>query len=99
MSASVQTSFGNPSTVTKAVLISLALLPFAIMTASNGYAVSRSVKSACKNDYFAHCSAHAVGTPGLRKCMRSVGKRLSPTCVKALVRSGEVSKAELARHK
>lgn len=99
MFASVHRSPPNTATLTKAILISIALIPFAIVTSSTGNAVSPSVKSACKNDYFAHCSAHAVGTPGLRKCMRTIGKRLSSRCVKALIKSGEVSKAELARHK
>ncbi|MFV0367631.1 MAG: hypothetical protein ACK5KM_04155 [Hyphomicrobiaceae bacterium] len=60
-------------------------------------AVSLAVKRACKADYFAHCSHHAVGTPGVRRCMRDAGPQLSKPCVNALIAAGEVSKAEVAR--
>lgn len=59
---------------------------------SHALAVSRAVKIACRSDYFAHCSMHAVGSPGLRQCMRDVGPRLSSQCIGALIASGEVSK-------
>lgn len=60
-------------------------------------AVSASVKRACMSDYFAYCSSHAVGSPGLRSCMNKAGPNLSKGCVAALVSAGEISKAEVDR--
>ena len=51
-------------------------------------AVPKAVKKACRSDYFAFCSMHAVGSPELRQCMRTNGKRLSHGCVDALVTAG-----------
>lgn len=68
-----------------------------VIQAPSAWAVSEAVKRACANDYFAHCSMHPVGSPGVRKCMRAVGPKLSKTCVSALVASGEVSKNEVRR--
>lgn len=61
--------------------------------------VSPAVKRACANDYFAHCSMHPVGTPGVRKCMRAVGPRLSKPCISALVAAGEVKASDRKRYK
>ncbi len=66
-------------------------------TTSGAGAVSLSVKRACMSDYFAFCSKHSVGSPGLRQCMSNAGSRLSKTCVSALVAAGEVSKSEVDR--
>ena len=65
--------------------------------ASPAGAVSLAVKRACMGDYFSYCSSHAVGSPGLRQCMRNAGPRLSKGCVNALVAAGEVSKSEVSR--
>ena len=58
-------------------------------------AVNQAVTNACRNDYFAYCSAHAVGSEGLRRCMRANGTSLSLRCVYALIRAGEVTLAEV----
>lgn len=63
----------------------------------HAHAVSPQVRNACANDYFSNCSAYAPNSPQTRKCMRAVGYRLSKNCISALVASGEVSKAEIAR--
>jgi len=47
------------------------------------------------SDYFAYCSAHAVGSEGLRQCMRANGAALSLRCVYALIKSGDVSLTEV----
>jgi hypothetical protein len=60
-------------------------------------AVDGRVSAACANDYLAYCSKHDPDGPGVRRCMRAAGPRLSPTCVNALIDAGEVSKAEVAR--
>lgn len=65
--------------------------------AGNASAVSLAVKRACMSDYFSYCSQHAVGSPGLRSCMRAAGPRLSRGCINALVNAGEVSQTEVAR--
>jgi hypothetical protein len=65
------------------------------LSASPATAVSDSVTDACMSDYFAYCSAHAVGSEGLRQCMRGNGGALSLRCVYALIRSGDVSLAEV----
>lgn len=84
--------------LTKVCLISVAMLPMAMMPTHSAFAVNGSVKKACKGDYLAYCSNHAVGSQGLRKCMRAAGGKLSKTCVKALVAAGEVSKSDMARY-
>lgn len=80
-------------TVLAAVLVSGALF-FHVTEAA---AVSPAVKAACFGDYLANCSAYSVGSPGLRRCMRAVGSRLSKGCINALVAAGEVSNAEVQR--
>ena len=76
----------------RTVLTPLTLLA---LSASQAIAVSEFVTNACMNDYFAHCSAHAVGSEGLRQCMRATGPALSLRCIYALIKSGDVSLAEV----
>lgn len=64
---------------------------FAASSQAPAHAVSLKVKIACASDYYAHCSNHAPGSPGVRSCMRAHGPKLSKRCVKALVGAGEVS--------
>lgn len=71
----------------KATIFAVIVLAF---STSHAFAVSLTVKLACKDDYFAHCSQHAVGTPGVRKCMRDVGPRLSTRCIGALADAGMI---------
>lgn len=61
--------------------------------------VTQRVKNACKNDYLAYCSQHAVGSSALRTCMRGAQNSLSKTCLEALVDDGEVSKEDINRYK
>lgn len=70
-----------------------------VFLGNQAYAVSLAVKLACRDDYFAHCSMHAVGSPGVRKCMRDVGPRLSQGCISALADAGEIKKAKIATNK
>jgi hypothetical protein len=62
-------------------------------------AITQRVKNACRSEYYAFCSAHAVPSPGLRSCMRSVQKQLSGRCLKELVAAGEVSSQEVRQYK
>ena len=80
-----------------AALVPLLALLANTHSATEASAVSARVKIACASDYFAYCRAHAVGTPGVRRCMREAGPKLSKRCVNALVAEGEVSEADVAR--
>lgn len=53
---------------------------------------SPAVKQACKNDYKRFCGQFAPQDPGLRPCMDKAGKRLTRTCVDALIDAGEITK-------
>jgi hypothetical protein len=65
----------------------------ALAVSSQAGATSLAVKMACASDYYANCSQHTPDSPGVRKCMRAVGKNLSQGCISALVAAGEVSKS------
>lgn len=65
------------------------------LLAPNAFAVSDQVRQLCREDYFAHCPNHAVGSSNLRRCMKSAGPKLSSGCIRALVSSGEISQAEV----
>lgn len=82
--------------VKAAAASTLALAALTLSVAEAG-AVSGRVKLACASDYFAYCSQHAVGSPGVRQCMRENGEKLSKRCVNALVAEGEVSQEEVGR--
>ena len=60
-------------------------------------ATSLAVKMACASDYYAHCSQYTPDSPGVRKCMRSVGRNLSQGCLSALVAAGEAPKSAIER--
>ena len=83
-------------TTIRKVLAAATTLGVLVMSSQAG-AVSLGVKLACAADYRAHCSQHAVGSPGVRKCMRAVGRNLSQGCISALVAAGEVSKSVVER--
>ena len=80
-------------TILKAAL-GLGALVFLVVESN---AASARVQSACASDYLAYCSQHDPDGPGVRRCMRANGLKLSKTCVNALIAAGEVSKAEVAR--
>lgn len=67
-------------------------------TTTHAFAVSEPVKQACRDDYFSFCSQHEVGSDALRNCMRASRKQLSKVCVTALAKSGEASKADIAKY-
>lgn len=63
--------------------------------ASTSWAVSDQVRQLCREDYYAHCPNHALGSINLRRCMKTAGPKLSSGCIKALVASGEITHAEV----
>ena len=66
-------------------------------TTTQAFAVSSSVRNACMGDYLSYCSAHSPTSPGVRRCMRANGSKLSRRCVNALVKAGYVSKTKTRR--
>lgn len=84
----------------KGIKLSLLTLMIAAISATIAEAViTQRVKDACRSEYYAYCSAHAVPSAGLTSCMRNVQDRLSQGCLKELVAAGEVSKAEIRSYK
>ena len=68
------------------VLVSL----IALVATPDAQAYSRSVKSACKTDFYRFCPSYKIGSSKLRACMRSAGGNISRRCVDALANAGEV---------
>lgn len=81
----------------RAALAGAAALLSVSVSADDAAATSMRVKLACASDYYSYCSQHAVGSPGVRQCMRANGSKLSRTCISALVAAGEVAKSEVER--
>ncbi len=75
-------------------LLSAVVIAAALTMASYPVAaeITSALKSACKRDYKRFCGVYGVNDPGLRKCMDKAGRSLFRVCVKALVRSGEITK-------
>jgi hypothetical protein len=67
-----------------------AIVGSALVTPASAY--SDRVQNNCKGDYLTFCSSHAIGSTGMRQCMESNGKDLSPRCVSALVDAGQIPK-------
>ncbi len=65
--------------------------------ASMASAAGMAVELACASDYFAFCSKFDSDSSAGRNCMSTHGNQLSKRCVNALVKAGEVSKAEVDR--
>lgn len=80
-------------------ILSACVLATALTMASYPVAaeITAATKIACKRDYKRFCGVYGVNDPGLRKCMDKAGRSLSRKCVKALVRSGEVTKARATK--
>jgi hypothetical protein len=60
---------------------------------------SKTLQTACAEDYRRHCGEYGIETEALRLCMDRNGKSLTKTCVNALVAEGEISRAEVERRK
>jgi hypothetical protein len=73
---------------TKVVAVAAGLISATL--ASGAQAYDDRVQNRCKDDYLNFCSAHAVGSTGMRRCMEANGKQLSRPCVNALVDAGEI---------
>jgi len=75
----------------------IAVLSFAAVAQAGAY--SKAVQQYCRADYKKFCGEYGLETSGLRSCMDRNGKKLSKSCVRALVRDGQVSQAEVNRRK
>jgi hypothetical protein len=53
----------------------------------------------CADDYRRFCSQWGLETRGLENCMRRHGDQLNNACIAALVRTGQVSQAEVNRRR
>jgi hypothetical protein len=62
-------------------------------------APSKHVQQHCVQDYKKFCGEWGIESKGLKNCMHKHGDNLTHACVAALVSSGEVSQAEVARRK
>ena len=56
--------------------------------------VTEREKRDCQADYKKYCSEYGLGTNALRACMSRNIKKVSHTCVGALVAAGEMSQAQ-----
>ena len=81
----------------RTILVAAVTLTSFAVSVNEASATSLAVKMACASDYYAHCSQHTPDSPGVRQCMRSVGKNLSKGCISALVAAGEVSKSVIEK--
>jgi hypothetical protein len=79
----------------KALFIAAALIGFGVCSAQ---AAHKDVKH-CADDYRKFCHAWGLETKGLENCMRKHGDKLTNACIAALVKSGNVSQAEVNRRK
>lgn len=59
-------------------------------SATAAAAYNEKIQKNCKDDYLAYCSAHPIGSTGMRRCMEANGKQLSRKCVNSLVDAGEI---------
>jgi len=53
----------------------------------------------CADDYRKFCHQWGLETKGLENCMRRHGDKLTNSCIAALVRTGQVTQAEVDRRK
>ena len=51
-------------------------------------------KRDCQKDYHAYCGEYGLGSEALRACMSRNIKKISHTCVAALVDAGEMTQAQ-----
>ena len=79
----------------KALFIAAALIVCGVGSAQ---AAHKDVKH-CANDYRKFCHPWGLETKGLENCMRKHGDKLTNACIAALVKTGDVSQAEVNRRK
>ena len=71
----------------------------ALVGTAEAASYSQPVQKACRSDYRKFCSDYGLDSPALRSCMNRAGRKLTKTCVNALVKAGHVSRKEVERRK
>src|SRR5882724_11366716 len=85
-------------TLYRGILIAFfSILGFAF--SAHSATVSKHVQNHCVQDYKKYCHQWGIETKGLTNCMHRHGDKLNHAWGGALVRGGEVSKAEVDRRK
>jgi hypothetical protein len=79
----------------KAISIAVAFIVFGVCSAQ---AAHKDVKH-CADDYRKFCHQWGLETKGLENCMRRHGDKLTNACIAALVRTGQVTQAEVDRRR
>jgi adenylate kinase len=74
-------------------------LAIAVVLPQQAGAVSEKVRKSCRDDYMTHCNTFEVGSAELKQCMRKAGRKLSRSCVDALVEAGEISRKEVEQRR
>ncbi len=82
-----------------AFVLTLGLTCLAAAGAAHAQAIPKDVQNNCVNDYKRFCGDYGLGSNALKLCMRKAGPSLSPACVQALVRAGQVSQGEVDKVK
>lgn len=85
--------------INPAIALAACVLVLGFAGAANADRYSKALQKACAKDYKEHCGEYGLKSSALRLCMDKAGKKLSKACVNALVKSGEVSQAEVNRRK
>lgn len=84
---------------TYAATLFIATVSIFALTGASSAQYSKIVRQSCTSDYKKFCGEYGIESPGLRSCMDKNGRKLSRTCVNALVKAGHVSQAEVDRRK
>ena len=80
----------RPCIAVCAAIFGIALLAVPVMAGQ----ITERQKRDCRGDYQRYCNAYGLGTEGLRACMSRSFKKLTNSCVAALVDAGEVSQKQ-----
>ena len=79
------------STVASAAIFAFTFL---LLSAVAATAVTEREKRDCRADYHRYCRQYGLGTEALRACMSRSIKKISNSCVAALVDAGEMTQAQ-----
>lgn len=80
-------------------LLAATIATVVLAGAAQAQSYSKAVQQFCRADYKKYCGEYGLETSGLRSCMDRNGNNLSRNCVRALVRDGQISQAEVNRRK
>ncbi len=67
----------------------------AVVLPQQAGAVSEKVRKACRDDYMTHCNTLRWGATSSSSACGKAGRKLSRSCVDALVEAGEISRKEV----